>query len=111
MQAVGLQTYIWNNNLRSIFLLAAFPVLLLILLYAVELTLLGSGFARAPYGYYVTMGDQFAYAARLTLESAPLAIGVAVVWFIIAYFGNQTIIDMATGAAPVARSMMVWLPK
>ena len=104
MQAVGLQTYIWNNNLRSIVLLAAFPVLLLILLYAVELTLLGSGFARAaPYGYYVSMGDQFAYAARLTVESAPLAIGVAVVWFVIAYFGNQTIIDLATGASPVER--------
>ena len=103
MQAVGLQTYIWNNNLRSIVLLAAFPVLLLILLYAVELTLLGAGFARAPYGYYVSLGDQFAYAARLTMESAPLAIGVAVVWFVIAYFGNQTIIDLATGAAPVER--------
>ncbi len=35
MQAVGLQTYIWNNNLRSIFLLAGFPFLLFLLLYAV----------------------------------------------------------------------------
>jgi len=103
VQAVGLQTYIWNNNLRSIFLLAAFPVLLLVLLYGVELTLLGAGFAHSPYGYYVSMGEEFAYAARLTIESTPLAIGVAVVWFVIAYFGNQTIIDMATGAAPVER--------
>jgi heat shock protein HtpX len=103
VQAVGLQTYIWNNNLRSIFLLAAFPVLLLVLLYGVELTLMGAGFARAPYGYYVSLGEQFAYAGRLTIESAPLAIGVAVVWFVIAYFGNQAIIDMATGSAPVER--------
>jgi len=103
VQAVGLQTYIWNNNLRSIFLLAGFPVLLLVLLYAVELTLLGSGFARGPSGYYVTLGDEFAYAGRLTVESIPLAVGVAVVWFFIAYFGNQTIIDLATGAAPVTR--------
>ena len=71
MQAVGLQTYIWNNNLRSIFLLAGFPFLLLVLLYAVELTLLGSGFSHAPYGHYVTLGDEFAYAVRLTVESAP----------------------------------------
>ena len=103
MRAVGLQTYIWNNNLRSLILLASFPVLLLVLLYGVELILMGAGFARAPQGYYVSMGDQFAYAARLTAESAPLAVGVAVVWFVIAYFGAQSIIDLATGAAPVQR--------
>jgi heat shock protein HtpX len=103
VQAVGLQTYIWNNNLRSLILLAVFPVLLLVLLYAVELTLLGSGFAHQPYGYYVTLGDEFRYAAQLTIESIPLAIGVAVIWFVIAYFGNQAIIDMATGASPVQR--------
>ena len=28
MQAVGLRTYIWNNNLRSAFLLAGFPLVL-----------------------------------------------------------------------------------
>jgi heat shock protein HtpX len=103
VQAVGLQTYIWNNNFRSIFLLAAFPVLLLFLLYGVELTVMGAGFVRAPYGYFVSLGDEFAYAGRLTLESLPLAVGVAVVWFVIAYFSNQTIIDLATGAAPVER--------
>jgi heat shock protein HtpX len=105
VQAVGLQTYIWNNNLRSLVLLASFPVLLLVLLYAVELTLMGTGFARAPheYGYYPTLGEEFAYAGRLTIESLPLAIAVAVVWFVIAYFGNQAIIDMATGSARVER--------
>ena len=68
-----------------------------------ELTLMKAllGFGARPYGYSVSMGEQFAYAGRLTIESAPLAIGVAVVWFVIAYFGNQTIIDMATGSAPV----------
>ena len=102
MQAVGLQTYIWNNNLRSIFLLAAFPVLLMVLLYAIELVLIGGGFVRIP--YYLPVGDEFAYAIRLTIESLPMAIGVAAIWFVIAYFGNQTIIDLATGARPVARA-------
>ena len=48
MQAVGLQTFIWNNNLRSILLLAGFPVLLLFLMFAVQLVLLGLGFERVP---------------------------------------------------------------
>jgi heat shock protein HtpX len=103
VQAVGLQTYIWNNNLRSIFLLAGFPVLLLLLLYAIELVLLGMGFSRIPYDYYEAGGDPFRYALQATIQSLPLAIAVAVGWFVIAYFANQTIIDMVTGARPVAR--------
>ncbi|MDR3510900.1 MAG: M48 family metalloprotease [Caulobacteraceae bacterium] len=102
MQAVGLQTFIWNNNLRSIILLAGFPVLLLVLMFAVQLVLLGSGFERVP-SVYFQAGNPFAYAAGATIRSLPLAIAVAVVWFVIAYFANQAIIDMATGASPIAR--------
>ena len=101
MQAVGLQTYIWNNNLRSAVLLALFPVLLTVLLFAVELVLMGSGFVRVPYD--LGAGGAFAYALRLTIQSLPLAIGVAVIWFVIAYFGNTAIIDMVTGAQVIER--------
>jgi heat shock protein HtpX len=103
VQAVGLQTYIWNNNLRSIFLLAGFPVLLLVLLYALELVLMGSGWVRIPYDAYETAGGPFGYALQATIQSLPLAIAVAVGWFVIAYFANQTIIDLVTGAQAVER--------
>lgn len=103
MQAVGLQTYIWNNNLRSIFLLAGFPVLLLVLLYAIELVLMGSGFVRVPYDYYTGGGDPFGYALQATIQSLPLAIAVAIGWFVIAYFANTAIIDLVTGAQVVER--------
>jgi len=82
VQAVGLQTYIWNNNIRS-------------------MVLLGSGFERMPYA--TSLGEEFGYALVATVQSLPLAVGVAIIWFVIAYFGNQTIIDLATGAAPVER--------
>jgi heat shock protein HtpX len=104
VQAVGLQTYIWNNNLRSIFLLAAFPFLLLLLLYAIELVLLGGGFVRQPCDYDIGCGSPFAYAGALTVQSLPLAVAVAVGWFVIAYFANQTIIDLATGSRPIERA-------
>jgi heat shock protein HtpX len=42
MGAVGLQTHIWNNNLRSALLLAGFPVLLLSLVYALAFALAGA---------------------------------------------------------------------
>lgn len=99
MGAVGLQTYIWNNNLKSTLLLLGFPVLLLGMVYAAELLMMGWGYL--PSGY--TPSDDFALAGQMLLQSAPLAIGVALVWFVIAYFCYQGIIDLSTGARPVSR--------
>jgi heat shock protein HtpX len=87
MGAVGLQTHIWNNNLRSIFLLAGFPVLLLVIVWALTA---------------VFVGDPV-YALQLMVVSAPAAIVVSLVWFAVAYFSSQTIIDLATGARKVER--------
>jgi heat shock protein HtpX len=103
VQAVGLQTFIWNNNLRSLLLLAGFPVLLAVLMFAVQLVLLGSGFERVPSVYFQGGASPFVYAVQATIQSLPLAVAVAVAWFVIAYFANQAIIDLATGAAPVER--------
>ena len=95
MQALGLQTYIWNNNLRSILLLAGFPILLMGIIAALEAAAAFAGVAPVP-----MQGG----LAGLILDSAPLAIVVAVVWFAIAYLLNQTIINGVTGARPVERS-------
>ncbi len=104
MQAVGLQTYIWNNNLRSIFLLAGFPFLLFFLLYAVELIFLGMGAGRAYADYYNSVPvNPFSQAFAMSIQSLPLAVAVALIWFVIAYFANQGIIDLATGARLINR--------
>jgi heat shock protein HtpX len=99
MGAVGLQTYIWNNNLKSVLLLLGFPLLLVAMVYALELMLMAWG--ALPSGY--TMQDNFALAGQMLVGYAPLAIGVAVVWFAIAYFSYQGIIDLSTGARKVSR--------
>jgi heat shock protein HtpX len=99
MEAVGLQTHIWNNNLRSAFLLAGFPVLLIGLVYVLTLGLIGAGYLPST----GTMEGDAAHAFELLVVSAPLAIGAALLWFVIAYFANQAIIDAATGARPVTR--------
>ena len=49
MQAVGLQTYIWNNNIRSAVLLAGFPVLLLGMVFFLVLGMIWGGFFGASY--------------------------------------------------------------
>ena len=99
MHAVGLRTYIWNNNIRSGLLLAGFPVLLLGMVYAMTLGLM-AGRMLPTTG---TAGGDMAYAAGLMAASAPLALTAAAIWFAIAYVFNQSIIDMATGARKVGR--------
>ena len=100
MHAVGLRTYIWNNNIRSGLLLAGFPVLLLGMVYVMTLGLI----AARELPTTGTAGGDMAYAAGLMAASAPLAITVAGIWFAIAYVFNQSIIDMATGARKVERT-------
>ncbi|HEY2179358.1 MAG TPA: M48 family metallopeptidase [Caulobacteraceae bacterium] len=101
MGAVGLQTYIWNNNIRSIVLLAAFPLLLLAMVFVLTLGMIWSGYLPPPaYG----SGGAVREAAGLMLGAAPAALIVAGVWFLFAYFFNQTIVDLATGARVVARA-------
>ena len=100
MGAVGLQTYIWNNNLRSLLLLAAFPLLLLAMVFVLTLGMIWSGFLPPPaYGSGGAVGEATGFMAG----AAPLALVVAGVWFAFAYLFNQAIIDFVTGARAVER--------
>ena len=97
IEAYGLRTHIWNNNLRSIFLLIFFPILLLGLAFA--LTLLWVGFTTSA-----TSEEGIAYALSTMPRVAPVAIGAAGGWFAIAFLGHQAMIDMATKSRSVTIS-------
>ncbi|HYE47044.1 MAG TPA: M48 family metallopeptidase [Caulobacter sp.] len=99
MGPVGLYTHIQANNFRSALLLLGFPVLLTGLVWALTVGLLGAGFLPST----GSVPGDLARATRLLVVSLPLAVVVSLVWFAIAYFANQTIIDLATGARPVQR--------
>ncbi len=100
MGAYGLSTHIWNNNLKSLLLLAGFPSLLLLLTYALFLLFAGMG------GF--TDGDSllgpFVWAAREMERAWPFALLGAGVWFVLAFLFHQTIIDMAVGGRKVERT-------
>ncbi len=100
MGAVGLQTHIWANNTRSVILLVTFPILLIGIVYGIQLILMGLGVLP---GTGKTLGDDMALAASWLGGTIPLALGIAAVWFCIAYFGSQTMVDMLTGARKVER--------
>lgn len=100
MGAVGLQTHIWANNTRSVLLLIAFPVLMVGILYGVQLILLGLGYFP---GTGKGLDADMALAASWLGWTVPTAFVIAGVWFAIAYFGNQAMIDAFTGARKVER--------
>jgi heat shock protein HtpX len=100
MSAVGLQTHIWSNNTKSTLLLAGFPVLLLLLTYGLFLLYAGlSGVGLGP----DPIAGPFLWAAGALARAWPFALIGAALWFVVAYFFYQGIIDAATGARAVER--------
>lgn len=95
MRAVGLRTHIWNNAIKSLLLLAGFPVLLLLVLFAVALLI------ETAHVEDVYSGLQSALYAVPGL--VPWAVLAALVWFVIAFFINTRVIDGMTGARAVSR--------
>jgi heat shock protein HtpX len=112
--AIGLSTYRWNNNIKSLALLAAFPFLLLLLL-----AILAYGFAWvladprglidprnfATYGL-LPAGDYGPadFAAAAIRAWWPYVVGGAAVWVGIGYLFNDSMIHAATGAQPLDRA-------
>lgn len=97
MGAYGLQTHIWNNNLKSVLLLAGFPVLLLLLMYALNVAYVGLAVE-------ISSIDE---GLRLALDNMnrtwPFAFLAAGVWFLIAFMSHQALINLSTGAKPITR--------
>lgn len=97
MGAFGLQSHIWNNNLRSLLLLAGFPVLLLLLMFGLTAFFIGAT-QDVP-----TLGQ----GIEMTVESMqrlwPFALVGAGIWFAIAWFANQKLIQMSVGAKSLTR--------
>ena len=98
MGAYGLQTHIWNNNFKSIVLLAGFPLLLLILMYALCVGYVGIAVE------FTSIEEGLRLALDQLLRIWPFAFLAAGVWFLIAWTAHQALINMSTGAKPVTRA-------
>ena len=112
---LGLSTYRWNNNLKSILLLLAFPLLLLALLggifFVFGLFTIGTPGGSDIFGPFRIFGFQPVLGTEgpgdLALSAIyawwPMVLGIAALWVLIGYLFNDAIIHMATGAKAVAR--------
>jgi len=94
--AIGLRTHIWNNMLKSVLLLAAFPVLLVLIALAFALLIVAP---EDP-----SVADGVRQALQLVPVVLPGAVLAALIWFAIAYAFNQTIVDAITGARKAQRA-------
>ena len=98
-RAYGLRTHIWNNDLRSLVLLAGFPVLLVLLMYG--LFLLFAAFAIPNQGRLDVL---LIWAADALVHAWPFALVAAGLWFAIAYAFSQSMLDASLGARAVERT-------
>ncbi len=95
-QAYGLYSHILVNRLRSVLLLAAFVVLLHVLLFSFLMI-----FEALSGG---SLGQIVSAAAGDFAGAWPVAALAAVIWFAIAWMGHQALIRLATGARSVTRA-------
>jgi len=92
MKYVGLQSQIWKNNIKSVFLLILFPVVIIVLIWL--------------FFYFVTgqtTGQRLANTNINFVRFIPWVSLIILVWFLIAYFSHSTIIKKATGSVPLER--------
>ena len=112
---LGLTSYRLNNNIKSILLLAAFPLLMLVLLggiFFVFGAFMQSGGGAHGNDAFSTLGlrsvlgtgSAFDIAVSAIYAWWPIVFGVAAIWVLIGYLFNDAIIHAATGAKPVTRA-------
>jgi heat shock protein HtpX len=97
---IGLQEQIKKNNIRSLFLLVSFPLLIL-----------GAFYVIIAVGSKDTIGNFDSQMASTNfLSGLPLVFLIVGIWFLIAYFSHSTMINMATGARYLDRkeNLMVY---
>jgi len=99
MQYVGIQTQQSRNNVRSLILLCLFPCLVVALVFLFSYLLVFMS-VNGEYEYQQSVWDM---TMELFVQIAPYAIGGVLIWFLIAFFANTSIINSATGSHGLSR--------
>jgi len=92
----GLKTHIRNNNLKSMILLALYPVLILGMVWACAYIIFG---LQTDYN----SGAPVLSANRVFYDFAPTVLAVVVIWFIAAWFFHTRLVRSLSHSHPVTR--------
>jgi len=122
--SIGLNTHIWRNNMRSIMLLAFYPVLLLgvfwLASWALSMSMFRYSATNITGAYYgsgtmedfvnsdktmpaLDLGASASFANAFTIEYAPIVITAVAIWFLIAWFFHTSMIRKLSKSHPVTR--------
>ena len=111
LSSVGLYTHIRNNTIKSIVLVALYPVLITAVAWLIALVadmLLITG--RDMNGKKRAIGQQFDAAINganaFIWQYWPVLLTIVIIWFIIAYFMHNRMIGRIAHARPVTRADM-----
>ncbi len=97
----GLQTSIWNNNLRSLLVLAAYPFIL-----GAVVWLCASAFGYFALSHTAQQAPAAAslhFGAGIVQQYWPMILGVVALWFVVAYFFQGAMIRSLSRSHPVTR--------
>lgn len=94
---VGLQTHIWNNNLKSIGLLAIYPFVIIGMVWAIAALI---GLTSSP---NTNWENADALASGVIAAYWPLILAVVVIWFLVSYFFHTKMIRKMAHSHPITR--------
>lgn len=114
MKVAGLQTYIWSNKLKSLYMLLMFPILICVLAFGAVLITnsigdKGSTITTVVHNETVGITDpNYVHPMTKTIISfpkfAPYILTVVGIWFVIALIFNKKIVIKLTDAVPLTRA-------
>lgn len=96
LKSVGLKTHIWNNNLKSMILLIAYPFLLIGIVWACAAAVGGLS-SGAQNGFAPVFANNIIY------DFWPMIMTACVIWFLVAWFFHTSMIRKLAHSHPVTR--------
>ncbi|MCB1530374.1 MAG: M48 family metallopeptidase [Rhodospirillales bacterium] len=93
----GLQTHIWNNNLRSLGLLALYPVILGGIIWACAFA---AGLLNSPSN---DMENARLFAGGIIAAYWPVILSIVLIWFMVSWFFHGRMIRSMSHSHPVTR--------
>jgi heat shock protein HtpX len=102
----GLSTHIWNNNLRSLFMVVMYPFVLLAIVWGICFAvgyMLAFPYDGAPVSQSFAAAQGVSLGHNVIAAYWPLIFGAAGMWMVVAYFFQARMIRMLSHAHTVRR--------
>ena len=107
MAAIGLKSQIWNNNIKSVALLAFYPLLIIAIFWTISFMVgwMSGGYMQGnDYSWQDAVNSGVRLGNAYALHYWPLVMTIVAAWFVIAYFLQGKMIQKLSHAHSVTRA-------